>query len=106
MALSKDERERGYRMAPKPSNHVTAILRRVAAGTICVTHGSDGPVYTYEDGTVVRDHRGEKLGKTTFNHMVSRGWLIPLEGGSFLKDGPPQQYRARRPSDPPLPRIF
>jgi hypothetical protein len=38
--------------------------------------------------------------------MVREGWLLPVEGGSFLKDGPPQQYRARKASDPALPRVL
>jgi hypothetical protein len=110
MGLSKDEREAGYKQKPLPSDHAMAILRRVARGTVNVTIGADDngrprTWFCYEDGHVVRNAKGEELSVSAFNRMVSQGWLVPVEGGSFLEDGPPQQYRARTPDDPPLPRI-
>lgn len=111
MGLSKEERDAGYRTRPLPSAHVTAVLRRVAGGSISVTLGEDErgnprTWFCYDDGTVVRDHKRRELSEQAFNRMVREGWLIPVEGGSLLEDGPPQQYRARKPSDPLLPRII
>jgi hypothetical protein len=106
MGLSKDERKQGYRMAPLPSAYMTAILRRVAGGSVNVTMTQDGPEYHYDDGALIREEKGRPLSQRTFNTMVREGWLLPVEGGSFLKDGPPQQYRARKASDPALPRVL
>lgn len=105
MGLSKAEREAGYKSVPLPSDYTTAILRRVARGSINVTLTEKGAEYRYDDGTLVCTQKGAPLSASAFNRMVREGWLLPIEGGSFLEDGPPQQYRARRPDDPALPRF-
>ena len=106
MGLSEAEKEAGYKLAPLPSDHVTAILRRVARGTINVTLTEEGPEYRYDDGTLVTSRKGAPLGASAFGRMVREGWLLPVEGGSFLVDGPPQQYRARTPADGKVDRIW
>ncbi len=105
MALSQQEKEDGYRMAPLPSDRLTAVLRRVANGTINITLTEEGPEYRYDDGTLVMGVKGRVLDSRTFRRMVAEGWLLPVKGGTFLEDGPPQQYRARRPADGKMPRI-
>jgi len=105
MSLSKDERNLGYKQVPLPTPRVTTILRRVAAGYISVTLTEGGPEYRYDDGSLVHGEKGKPLGERAFRTMVREGWLLPVDGGSFLEDGPPQQYRARRPADGPLPRV-
>jgi hypothetical protein len=93
-------------MAPLPSAYMTAILRRAAGGSVNVTLTERGPEYRYDDGTLIHGEKGAPLSQRSFNTMVREGWLLPVEGGSFLKDGPPQQYRARKASDPALPRVL
>lgn len=105
MSLSKAEREAGFRPIPQPSPGVAVILRRVARGSLMVTHTEDGQtLYCYEDGTVICDAKGRALTGRAVKRMINEGWLLPIDGGSFLEHGPPQQYRARTVTDGPLPR--
>lgn len=104
MGLSKAARDAGYRPVPQPSEHTALILRRVAGGHLMVTHAADGTQYCYEDGTPVRDSKGREIKPRAIRAMIKNRWLIPIEGESFLQDGPPQRYRARSPADGPLPK--
>src|SRR5262245_26372183 len=105
MSLSKEERDAGYRSIPQPTPDVAVILRRVARGFLMVTHTEDGEtLYCYEDGAIIRDSKGRALTGRAVKQMIRQGWLLPIDGGSFLEHGPPQQYRARTVADGPLPR--
>lgn len=107
MPLSKAEREAGFRPVPQPSEYTAAILRRVAAGFLLVTHveeeGKTVTRYTYDDGTPIRDQKGHALSSRAIAQMIKHRWLIPIDGESMF-DGPPQRYRSRTLADGPLPR--
>jgi hypothetical protein len=71
-----------YRKPPAPSEEEVAILRRIARGSLVVTHTSDGDEYTYEDGSRV-SHPGRKgfpLAK-----FVKNGWIVPVQGESMFE---------------------
>ncbi len=108
--LSKAEREMGYRPVPQPTEPEVAILRRVAGGFLLRTETEKGPLFHYEDGSRMTSLE-KPLSKTDdakrIDRMVARGYLIAMKGETLphLKDAPPQRYRARTPSDGPLPKF-
>lgn len=104
MALSRAEKDAGYKAVPQPSPRMTEILRRVAAGCLLATQTENGTIYTYDDGTPVR-YGKHMLSDSNVKSAVTHGWLIPIKGESMF-DGPPQRYRARMVEDGPLPRFI
>ena len=112
MSLTKAEREQGYKAAPQPSPHITAILRRVALGFVLATrveeNGAAVVRYCYDDGTVIRTAKGRPVDANTVSRMIAEGWLIPIKGETLPlgEEGPPQRYRARTVADGLLPKFI
>ena len=80
-----------------PSRHENAILRRVAqpgAFLLVTFRGGKSPLYTYEDGTPIRDDIGRPLSEKAFARLEK--FLDAERGDSLFPDGPPQRYNARR----------
>jgi hypothetical protein len=113
MALSKAEREAGYRPVPQPSPEQVTVLRRVSAGYLMRTHrvddnGKSRVEFSYEDGsrmTSLAKPGARCDDEKIVNGMIANGWLIPIEGETLIDGAPPQRYRARTAEDGPLPRF-
>jgi hypothetical protein len=79
----------------KPSAHELAILRRVSLGFLMVTQREGkGPLFTYEDGTPIRNERDFELDVAGFTRLAR--WLDPDRGDSLFGTDA-QIWRARRP---------
>jgi hypothetical protein len=113
MALTKQEREQGYRQHPQPPSWAEPILRRIAGGYLLLTmQGEKEALASYDSGApiwmeITKNGKRVKqqMGGDTVALWVTRRWLIPIKGESLFEDGPPQRYRARTIADGPLPRI-
>ena len=78
-----------------PTNHQTAILRRIARGFLLVTlRQDDDPLITYEDGTRI-SFQGVEKPMDQVRRWVRNGWLIPDRGDSLYDFAEAQVYRAR-----------
>lgn len=109
MALTKDEREAGYKSVPLPPLWAQPVLRRVGRGHLLLTMGEKGPLASYDDGTPIHIERSrngvmvrERMTGPEAEAWAGRGWLVAIEGDA----GSPQRYRARRPDDGRLPRLL
>jgi hypothetical protein len=58
------------------------------------------PLYTYEDGTVIRGQLGyDELSAAEFRRLAQ--WLIPERNDTLFTDATPQRWNARRPINEP-----
>lgn len=114
MALTKIERELGYRQVPQPTERESKILQRIAAGFLLVTrHEGAADTYTYDDGTAIwldRTERGRKrkvqMDARAFRRFAAHSWILPIDGENLLNEPlDAQRWRARTTTDPVLPRI-
>jgi hypothetical protein len=82
-----------------PSRHELAILRRAARGFIIATPREDAPpLYTYEDGTVIRGqskrHDRDELREDEFRRLSQ--WLFATCDALF-PDAPPRRWNVKKP---------
>jgi len=78
-----------------PTAYEASILRRAARGFILVTMRGGGTLYTFEDGTPIRDEKTHKpLDKRGFVRL-SR-FLVPERRDALFDGGTAQRWNTRR----------
>lgn len=73
-----------------------ATLRRAALGFVLVNlRENQPPLFTYEDGTAIRNELGHELDPADFRRLAR--WLEPDRSDVLFPGAPPQRWSARKP---------